>query len=137
MNDFMNHVRSQVKEDRELARLVKQEELILEVTELALKKMEEKGLNKSDLAEMLGTTKSHVTQLLRGSRNMTLRTVSDIFFNLDCEIAIKTVADEERDGDVVMMGADLLPREDELPVWWITWGQPEVCAYPKVKGIAA
>jgi antitoxin component HigA of HigAB toxin-antitoxin module len=97
MNEFMRQIDIEVKEDHELAQLVKQEKLILRVTELILKKMEEQGLNKSQLAKMLGTNKSHVTQMLRGSRNMTLRTVSDIFFSLDCEVTIRAVADESRD----------------------------------------
>jgi transcriptional regulator with XRE-family HTH domain len=40
--------------------------------------MDRRGLNKQQFAERLGTGKSHVSQLLNGARNMTLRTLSDI-----------------------------------------------------------
>jgi len=83
MSDLMKQIEKELKDDRELAKLTSQEELILDVTELILKEMEQKGISKSQLANMLDTNKSHITQLLRGSRNMTLRTVSDIFFELD------------------------------------------------------
>jgi transcriptional regulator with XRE-family HTH domain len=95
VTNFMKQLENEMKEDRELARLTRQEELILDVTELVLEKMENKGISKSKLAEMLGTNKSHITQLLRGSRNMTLRTVSDIFFELDCKLAVDAFTEEE------------------------------------------
>jgi len=97
MTDFMKQIEKDLKDDHELARLTRQEELILDVTELVLEKIEQKGLNKSKLAEMLGTNKSHITQLLRGSRNMTLRTVSDIFFELDYKVNIEVISLNEHE----------------------------------------
>ena len=91
----MEKIEKELKEDRELAMLARQEELILDVTELIIEKMEQKRLNKSQLARMLNTNKSHITQLLRGSRNMTLRTVSDIFFGLDYKLIIDATPSEE------------------------------------------
>jgi hypothetical protein len=88
------------------------------------------------LASMLGTNKSHVTQLLRGSRNMTLRTVSDIFFSLDCEVTIRAVADEERDSTAVLMGSSL-PIERSRLIVWMPPVQPQVCEHAEPKGIAA
>lgn len=95
MADFMKQIERELGEDRELAKLTRQEELILNVTELVLEKMEQKGVSKSRLADMLEKNKSHITQLLRGSRNMTLRTVSDIFFELDCKLIIDAVPSKE------------------------------------------
>ncbi len=91
MSDFMAQVEQEISEDRELARLVSQEELIGDITELILEKLEDKGMVRSDLATILDTSKSHVTQLLRGSRNMTLRTVSDIFFALGYKVMVDAV----------------------------------------------
>lgn len=136
MSDFMGQIDNEVKEDRELARFVRQEDLILGVTELILEKMKEKGLNKSQLADMLGTNKSHVTHLLRGSRNMTLRTVSDIFFNLDCEIEIRPVADEERDAGTVVMQMSF-PFEMSQLTPWTPQKQPQVREYAQPQSIAA
>ena len=92
VTDLMRHAEREIQGNRELLRLTNQEELILDVTELILEKMEYKQLSKSQLAEKLNTNKSHIAQLLRGSRNMTLRIVSDIFFELDCKIIINAVA---------------------------------------------
>ena len=137
MTDFMKQVEKEVKKDRGLARLVKQEELILDVTELILEKMEEKDLNKSQLAVMLGTNKSHVTQMLRGSRNMTLRTVSDIFFSLDCEITVKALADEQRDSGAIIMEASLPIERTTFAVWATSRKQSEVDSHAELETVAA
>ena len=62
------------------AKLVAQEMLITEATEAVWSALEHAGINKSELAERLGTTKGYVSQVLSGSRNMTLRTLADICF---------------------------------------------------------
>jgi transcriptional regulator with XRE-family HTH domain len=66
-------------EDRAQAR----EELIFNVTEDLLVLMERMEVSKKELARRLGRSKSYVTQLLNGARNMTLGTLSDICFALD------------------------------------------------------
>ena len=65
-------------EDRALAR----EELIYNATEDLLVLMERMEVSKKELARRLGRSKSYVTQLLSGARNMTLGTLSDICFAL-------------------------------------------------------
>ena len=59
-------------------RLLRQEDLILDVTELLSAAMEEKQISKSELAARLGKSKGFVTQVLSGNRNLTLRTIADI-----------------------------------------------------------
>ncbi|MGA2033656.1 MAG: helix-turn-helix transcriptional regulator [Thermoguttaceae bacterium] len=59
--------------------LLEQEGAILEVTELICEVMEDMGVSRLELAKRLGKTKGYVSQLLDGSANMTLRTISDIF----------------------------------------------------------
>lgn len=54
-----------------------QEGLILEATCTLYECMESSGLSKSKVAKRLGKTKAFVTQVLDGSRNMTLRTLAD------------------------------------------------------------
>lgn len=56
-----------------------QERVLLEVSELACELLEEEGLSRVDLADRLGKGRSFVTQILQGTRNLTLRTMSDIF----------------------------------------------------------
>ena len=76
-------------EDRAYAR----EDLVYNVTEDILVALEDLGINKQELARKLGKSKSHVTQLLSGARNMTLGTLSDICFAL--ELTPKVIVDSE------------------------------------------
>jgi len=61
-------------------RLFEQERLILEATEGICEAMEAKGLTRADLARRIGKSRAYVTQILSGARNMTLRTLADVFF---------------------------------------------------------
>lgn len=54
------------------------EGLILEVTEEIWRVMKRRKITKAELAQRVGCGKSHITQLLNGGRNMTLRTLADI-----------------------------------------------------------
>lgn len=70
-------------QSEEHARVYAQEGLILDVTEAIWEKMEQIGIKKKDLAKMLGKSPAYITQLLNGSRNMTLRTLADIAFSMN------------------------------------------------------
>lgn len=59
-------------------RLVRQEELILDVTERLTEALSEKGVTKAELARRLGRTPGFVSQVFGGGRNLTLRTIADI-----------------------------------------------------------
>lgn len=61
-------------EERAFAR----EELVYNVTEDLLVILEDLEINKKELARRLGKSRSYVTQILSGSRNMTLGSLSDI-----------------------------------------------------------
>ena len=79
MSDFLE---AWANESPENAKLSAQESLILEVTEEIWCLLDEKDMTKSQLAKAMQKSKAHITQLLDGSRNMTLRTLSDILFAL-------------------------------------------------------
>lgn len=66
------------EEDKVYAR----EDLVYNVTEDILVIMEDMGINKKELADKLGKSRAYITQILSGSRNMTLGTFSDICFSL-------------------------------------------------------
>lgn len=66
--------------DKRRARLFEQESLVFDVTEMICSLMEEREVTKTELAEMLSTSKANVSQLLDGSRNMTLKTLADLAF---------------------------------------------------------
>jgi plasmid maintenance system antidote protein VapI len=70
-------------------RLFERESLAFEACEIISHLMETEKVKKSELAERIGKTKSDVTQLLSGSRNMTLHTFSDIVFALGYRVEFK------------------------------------------------
>lgn len=73
-----------------------QEHFILAVTEEIWEAMERRQINKLELAERLGTGKSYISQLLSGSRNMTLRTLSDVAAALDQHLSVTLHNVEEK-----------------------------------------
>lgn len=89
MADFLDNW---VSESEENAKLVAQETVITEVTEEIWRRMEECGVSKAELARKLGASKGFVSQVLSGSRNMTLRTLADICFRLECKPTIRLEA---------------------------------------------
>jgi plasmid maintenance system antidote protein VapI len=73
-------------------RLYQQEKLILDCTELICEQMEKQEITKTELAKRLGRTKGYITQLLDGRANMTLRTISDMMWALDCGLEVSASA---------------------------------------------
>ena len=53
--------------------------------------MEGQKKSKADLARALGTSRANITQLLRGDRNPTLRTLADLAFACHSRIDIRLV----------------------------------------------
>lgn len=84
-------------EDPEVARLVAQGDLIMEVTETLCELLEKEKISRKELAERLGKSKGFVSQLLNGGRNLTLRTVADILYVLGYNVTI-TPHKKEVDG---------------------------------------
>jgi antitoxin component HigA of HigAB toxin-antitoxin module len=66
------------------------ERVLFEAAEVIAKAMEKRGVNKTQLASILGTRKSYITQLLNGAENMTLAKVSDVLFELDQRFSIQS-----------------------------------------------
>jgi transcriptional regulator with XRE-family HTH domain len=87
----MNPKRRQKSSSREgdYARLVAEETLIFDVTEEISRLLDAAGITRKELAEALGKTKGHVTQLLSGERNMTLRTAADLAHALDRRLHVR------------------------------------------------
>ena len=76
------------KASPERRRSLRQERLILEVTEVLSETISRKGISKKELANRLGKTKGYVSQLLSGGRNLTLRTVADVADALGCRVSV-------------------------------------------------
>jgi transcriptional regulator with XRE-family HTH domain len=70
--------------------LLEEEQLILSATELIHELLEERGVSRSRLAELIGKSRGHVSQLLDGRRNMTLRTLARLAYALDHRITLQT-----------------------------------------------
>jgi transcriptional regulator with XRE-family HTH domain len=75
--------------DPKRRRIYEREALAFDASELISRLMEDNGVNKSDLATRAGTSKSHITNLLSGSRNMTLHTLADLMFVLGYKVEMK------------------------------------------------
>ena len=71
-------------------RLFEQESLAFEAAELISGLMEQEGINKAELARRIGKSKAFVTQLLSGSRNMTVHTFADLAFALGNRIELSS-----------------------------------------------
>ena len=76
-------------------RVFAREELVYNVTEDLLVILEDMDVNKKELARRLGKSRSYVTQLLSGSRNMTLGSLSDICFSLGIKAEVKLPVQNE------------------------------------------
>lgn len=59
---------------------------ILELTEEVVRRMEEQGVSRSELARRLGTSPAYVTKLLRGNANLTLATMVRLARALESEL---------------------------------------------------
>lgn len=81
----------QLLRDPDYLRTYQQEKLILEATEQIAEAMKEAEVSKADLARRLGRTRSYITQILSGSRNMTLRTWADVLTALKKEARVAVV----------------------------------------------
>jgi antitoxin component HigA of HigAB toxin-antitoxin module len=91
----MNKPRAKTTEDKNYELILEQERLLLEATELVEELMENRQVNRSELAALLGKSKAHVTQLLSGDRNLTLRTLAELAFVLDERVHLQTQARTE------------------------------------------
>lgn len=67
------------------AKAAARDRLIFQITDDLLIIMENNGVTKNELARRLGKSKSYVSQVLSGRRNMTFGTFSDICFSLKFE----------------------------------------------------
>ena len=62
--------------------------IIIDLTEQICEIMEEKGINKPDLARILGKPEYWVTKMLEGDPGITLRTIVNTFWELGYKIEV-------------------------------------------------
>ncbi|MCL4840545.1 MAG: helix-turn-helix transcriptional regulator [Bryobacteraceae bacterium] len=78
----------EMMKDPEFRRQFAVEGAVLQSAELIATLMEEQGLTKADLARRLGKSRSWVTQLLGGGRNVTVRTLAEVLYALGAELQL-------------------------------------------------
>lgn len=86
MTDFLDDI---VESSPEMQRLVTEETFILDTIEEIYAAMEKAGISKTDLARELNTSLANVSQKLRGTSNLTLRTVAAISHAMNLKPTIK------------------------------------------------
>lgn len=86
MTDFLDEI---VKSSPEMKRLVTEEGFILDAIEEIYAAMEKAGVSKTDLARELGCSLANISQKLRGTSNLTLRTVAAIAHAMNLKPTIK------------------------------------------------
>lgn len=74
--------------DASRERLLAEEALLLAAAAELERQMQTANVTKSQLAERLGQSKAHVTQVLTGQRNMTLRTLADLAWAMEATVSV-------------------------------------------------
>lgn len=74
------------EESEESGRLLAQEKSILAAAELVSEALDRRGVTRRELADRLGVPRSEVTQRLRGTRNLTVRSLADMLHALDFDL---------------------------------------------------
>ncbi len=75
-----------LKQSPAAQRYYAQDMAMLSVTAAIVEEMESQGVSRSELAQKIGCTKAFVSQVLNGSRNMTVRTIADLAWALGKEV---------------------------------------------------
>lgn len=71
------------------ARLMERERVLVEATEAIGEVMDRLGMTRTALAQRLDVTPANITQILSGTRNLTLGTLSDVFVALGRSLRIE------------------------------------------------
>lgn len=81
--------RSQLMQRPEFAIEAAKGDFIMDVTESICAILEQKNMDRKDLARNMNKSKGYISQLLNGDRNMTLATLTEICHALGCKPSIK------------------------------------------------
>jgi transcriptional regulator with XRE-family HTH domain len=92
-------------------RLLRQEELSLEISESIINIMQLENINKTELARRVGKSRSFVSRVLSGDRRLTVRSVADFADALGCRVLFELQSDKVT--AKACAAAILQQREDE------------------------
>lgn len=91
----MPTIDSSDKHDKTFERLVRQEEIILNVTNCLTEALEHAGVTKAELAKRIERSPGFVSHIFGGGRNLTLRTISDIAAALSLQPTLQLKPDRK------------------------------------------
>ena len=106
----------------EARRVFEEERLVLIATNAIIEAMQKQTITRAQLADRLGTSRAHITQLLSGSRNMTLRTLADITWALGKRVGVQLEALDLADYCILdvpdpTLSAREIPVDDLIDDW--------------------
>jgi transcriptional regulator with XRE-family HTH domain len=90
MSDFIQKFDTRMGKDEKLKKLYLEELLILNIANIVSELMEKQKITKADLARHIGCSKGYITQVLDGTKNLTLKTVSNLLFELGYSLSVTT-----------------------------------------------
>lgn len=103
------------------------ERLIAWTLDAIAERMEAQGITKADMARKLGCSRAHVTQVMSGSRNATLRTIAE--FAWACGLRAVMQLEPLRSGPFISQPAALVsPRGQVVPFsrWRVSSEEPRL-----------
>jgi len=86
-------------------RTLRQEELIVAMTETLSGMLEREKITKTELARRLGKTKAFVGEILSGETNLTLRTIADVADALGYRLKLDAVKARTKKGSALRESA--------------------------------
>lgn len=120
-----NRISERLEQSEQGRKLLAQERLILDVTESICDTMELQSVTRSDLAKRMSTSQPYITKLLRGTQNLTLRTLADVAFVLerDVVVAFLPAASAQSAGHLEAAGGDPETPSGMQAIGWHSWSE--------------
>lgn len=111
--------------DKHYNRIYVQEAALIDAAEAIAEAMESREVTSADLARLLGVNRSEVTARLRGTRNITLKSLAETLHALDHRLVIEAEpvmeADRHSPQDAWLpahRSPDFAPRSERVVLGW-------------------
>ncbi|MCD4652439.1 helix-turn-helix transcriptional regulator [bacterium] len=90
----------ELMQNDDFRQIYEEERLVSEFTQALSDLMEEQDMNRAELAQILECSKSYISQLLNGNKNISLRNVAKVLYKLGKRMSIE-VLDWENDLNLI------------------------------------
>ena len=111
MKEVKDYVNKILKDPRLMLESVKGD-FIMDVTERICEILEKEGIDRKELAIRMGKSKGYISQLLNGTRNMTLGTLAEILYHLGYKVTIK--CEKRKRPEIIKEEVEFEPGEIEI-----------------------